>query len=848
MTVLDPSLTPLNDCGCCAGTESETPATVFNRPGLSVIAYRSGAWHDFRDSLLTALSKAKYKPLAELSTREDNDFTIALLDAWAAVSDVLTFYQERIANEAYLRTATERRSILELARLIGYELGPGVAAQTYLAFTVEDAPGAPRVAILDVGVKVQSIPGQDEKAQTFETAEKIEARAEWNAMKPRLTQWQQLKKYSRYVWLAGTATNLKAGDALLMVGDERAKGNVGDERWDFRRVTAVTPDAKNDRTKVEWEHGLGSITPPMGPASNPKIYALRQRAALFGYNALDPKLLPLLTRQLYASKIDGGSGTPTDWKFPYPGNKIALDAAYPSIRATTPGKDSWVVLSRPDYQELYKVTSAVESAQSDYALSGKTTQLIFDTDENLSSFFAGNLRATMMFGESEELRQVEEPAPVTLPAGTTSVTIDTYAGELPKGRVLLVSGMHPDTGAVQAERVTLDASPVVLSHYDPPKKVSQLVFKTALTQKYKLDTVRIHGNVALATHGETTQEVLGAGDGGKVYQRFVLRQPPLTYVRSANTANGGESTLALRVNDLLWHEAPSFYGRGPGERIFVTRHDDDGNTVVMFGDGKHGARLPTGQENVRAIYRKGIGVAGNVKAGQLMNLLTRPLGVKETVNPQQAAGGDDPEPRGAARENAPLKVLTLDRVVSLTDYQDFARAYLGIAKALATWSWDGERRGVFVTVAGPDGTAVDSNTIQLLSSAMRNAGDPYVPIRIQTYRKAAFRVAYKIKPDPDFDKDKVLAATVAVLKERFSFKARAFGQPVTLSEVIATLQQVPGVIAVDIDLLERTDDMNMPPIADPLLAAMPQADSLTGTQAAELLVLADEPITPGEML
>ena len=44
---------------------------------------------------------------------------------------MLTFYQERIANEAYLRTATERVSLLELARLIDYELRPGVAASTY---------------------------------------------------------------------------------------------------------------------------------------------------------------------------------------------------------------------------------------------------------------------------------------------------------------------------------------------------------------------------------------------------------------------------------------------------------------------------------------------------------------------------------------------------------------------------------------------------------------------------------------------------------------------------------------------------------------------------------------------
>ena len=56
---------------------------------------------------------------------------------------------------------------------------------------------------------------------------------------------------------------------------------------------------------------------------------------------------------------------------------------------------------------------------------------------------------------------------------------------------------------------------------------------------------------------------------------------------------------------------------------------------------------------------------------------------------------------------APLSVLTLDRMVSLQDYEDFARAFAGIAKALATWSGVGRTRGVFLTVAGPGGTAVD---------------------------------------------------------------------------------------------------------------------------------------------
>src|SRR5207245_2838764 len=125
---------------------------------------------------------------------EDDDFSIALLDAWAVVADVLTFYQERIANESWLRTATEPRSILELARLIGYEPRTGVAADAYLAFTMQDAAGAPESATLETGLKVQSVPGPGQKPQVFETSEEIEARPAWNALRPRLTEPQKIER------------------------------------------------------------------------------------------------------------------------------------------------------------------------------------------------------------------------------------------------------------------------------------------------------------------------------------------------------------------------------------------------------------------------------------------------------------------------------------------------------------------------------------------------------------------------------------------------------------------------------------------------------------------------------
>jgi predicted phage baseplate assembly protein len=127
--------------------------------------------------------------------------------------------------------------------------------------------------------------------------------------------------------------------------------------------------------------------------------------------------------------------------------------------------------------------------------------------------------------------------------------------------------------------------------------------------------------------------------------------------------------------------------------VYVTRTHETGQTTIQFGDGVLGARLPTGQDNIRATYRKGLGLAGMVNAEQLSLLLTRPLGVRTVTNPHAASGAADPESMQEIRRNTPLAVLTLERVVSLQDYEDFARTFAGIAKAMATRSGMGSGWG-----------------------------------------------------------------------------------------------------------------------------------------------------------
>lgn len=882
--ITDVSLVNLNDCGCCEGIHVETPALVYNRPGLSAIAYRVGTHAQFKDSMLARLSlfAQDYPALQQLKTRDDNDFSIALLDAWATVADVLTFYQERIANESYLRTATERVSLIELAQLIGYKMRPGVAASTYLAFTVEDAKGAPGQATIDASTKVQSIPGPGQLPQTFETIEKITAKASWNALKPQTTQPWVPQSGATSVYLVGTTTGLKSGDGILFVGKDRGgddnnPGNVNSQQWDFRIVTAVTPDPNNNRTLVEWDKGLGSATTP--PASDAKcyVYVFRKRAALFGSNAPDVRALPDSVLGNYGLITLDTSNPPkvtraSEWNFTL-SNPINLDAAYSAIVPTVaptggPRQDSWVVLADHTYRKLYLVAKVAESSPNNYTLTTKTTELTLDTGNYLSNF-ATNLRSTVIFTQSEQLDIAPQPTTTSLQAGASVIHLAQAAPDLQANQKLVVSGMAP--GAVASDPAINEVVAIKVVSSDG----MTINLSTSLQNSYDPTTVSINANVALATHGETVSgETLGNGDASQSYQQFTLRQSPLTYISGAS-ASGEESTLTVRVNDIEWHEVPTLYGHGPRERIFVTNTDDNQKTSIEFGDGVTGARLPTGQGNVRATYRKGIGTAGLVKAGQLSLLMTRPLGVKAVTNPVDASGAADPEgldttgatdPKALekARLNVPLTILTLDRIVSLQDYEDFARAFSGIAKALATWTWSGQVRGVFVTVAGANGQAVSEGnpTYNNLLSAMQMAGDPYVPLRVQTYRQAYFRMAARVKVDPDYSQDLVLTAVENALREAFSFDARAFGQPVTQSEVIATMQAVPGVVAVDLyklyrprrlilSALERAVVHNLihffPPgsysqLNTVLVAAVPQPGAEGSIVAAELLTLDPAPL------
>jgi hypothetical protein len=113
-----------------------------------------------------------------------------------------------------------------------------------------------------------------------------------------------------------------------------------------------------------------------------------------------------------------------------------------------------------------------------------------------------------------------------------------------------------------------------------------------------------------------------------------------------------------------------------------------------------------------------------------------------------------------------------------------------------------------------------------------------VPVRVRDHRAAEFALGATVRVHPDHETELVVARVRAALRTAFAFDRREFGQPVMLSEVIAAMHSVAGVVAVDVDHLQRTDRTEPVNPAPRLLAEFPGGGADTNVAAAELLLLA----------
>ncbi len=1034
-----------NDCGCCTVVSAE--AQTENRPWLSAVAYRIGTFASFRQALIDELSHTP--ELAGLSARVSDDYTVTAIELWAAVADVLTFYQERIANEAFLRTATLRDSVLRLVRLIDYQLATGAAATTQLAFTLE----AGARALIPVGTRTQSVPGEGEKPQKFETLAAFVADARFNKLRleANAVKASPTSKGATHAIVApdadavANAATLATGDRVLLYAPTA-----------LEELTVRDVKSADDLLTVRWQAPIaGNAFDSAFDGGNPQCRAIRlgRSVHLFGYDAPefvvvsalktagDPKTAVLVqattdftisAADILASRIsldarhagithgsvvlavassatgtvalpfvvatsaerlvirtatgvapvvtaNAQSGTVTQltltpfstpvayslasllpagadirniviheligdplrfWPYEYP-NIVASSDVYVSGR-----RNGWssIEVGRTIERGKYKPGTSLDAGDLEVpravlvtdanggapvgatiaaaALTGldisvqptatdantiRRLGLASDQAVAITALVSASLTAPVKLAPAaprELLVSFGTLPPQTIALGAALPSSPTLAqiaaametairGALPStpsfahARVFVASpNALAVTSGVASDHVSLAPSasdtdtvvalgfdsarvrwldgllsgkitsfgalivgsarvrsgidqPVDLAFGGAPASVAQLAgllaaqwpciaiarddgrylllplvpaqeprsfvhLSLALDTAVVLDasSAVLLGNVASASHGETVHnEVVGDGDASQSFQKFTLRKKPLTYTPSA-VPGGVSSSLTLLVNGVRWSERPTLFGAGRNEQIYITRTADDGTTSVQFGDGVTGARLPSGRQNIVAKYRQGLGVAGRVGASKISTLLDRPTGVKSVINPLAADGGADPETMARARGAAPGTVRTFGRAVSLRDFEDSALMAGEVAKATATWVWAGERRAIHLTIAAQGGAVFSANGMQRIVATLLTERDPNHKLLIANYSAVAVLIDATILVDDRYVAVEVLAAARAAMLADMSFDNRRFAQPVYLSEVFAVLQNVAGVVAVDVNTLD----------------------------------------------
>jgi predicted phage baseplate assembly protein len=946
------------------------PRRPRNRAGLAQIAYRITTqpealarmrWELPRRVIPHPETGAPLTPLNALSTRQLEDPTISLMDTYALACDVLAFYSERVANEGFLGTATQRRSVLELTRMIGYRMAPGVASSTHLAFTVEASDDPYRVVQIEPGVQAMSIPHQQGKLpQVFETLEAITARAEWNDIRARTLRPQHLAIYhdgsnednsdngrlylidldnsfdiqpgndsllrritndnlkdfhplnpqldlqaameSRTnqvlhalpvdeVYLQGLSLNLSPGTRILAVGNATRKGGSvttvpfrvvsaqEDQAFGLTKVVLTASGSAPDvvrsaprfraplllrgdmPTRLQpldvrtvnshirgrywsgdelaavvrsqtWERRtlMNLVQAIMGPAPEQQergqvavgLHVMRQSAGFFGATAPHHDTLnygwtgSVRTTAPYRFNWDKGlnNAANTIWRnglgdLNTSKEDQALVYLDREIKELQP--NSWVIIEDGEGgAACFQVSQAATQSRADYSITGKTTAVTLTVTNNGSKVNSKTIdgshgsfcfRTSQIHAVSEQLPLAGVPLERELPKGSSSLDLDRLYLDLEKGRPVSLSGIRSDARGIMEREIHVIKG---VHHIDG---ITRLLLAEETTHSYDRTTVRINANVALATHGETVSEDLGSGDARETFQTFTLAKAPLTHVSAANET-GCASTLRIRVNGQLWRNIPALGQAGPDDAVYEILQADSGTTQVRFGDGLTGRRLPTGERNITATYRTGIGFDGEVPEEAISQLRSRPLGIRSAINPSAATGAADRETLQRARLIAPGKIKTMGRIISLKDYEDFAQDFAGVGKALVGQLWSGQRKVIHLTIA-PEANSSFTDSDPLLarlSESIGNNRDLHGELVIQPYRRRYFSMTARITVDPTYLSEDVIRWSRKTLESGFGYEERQLAQAVSAAEVISTLQATRGVKSVDLDTLAILND------------------------------------------
>ena len=660
--------------------------------------------------------------------------------------------------------------------LLGYQPRPAIAAVGRVAALRRPArPHEP--VVIPAGFQVANTATPGVAVQTWEAAAASFAGPSDTpiALQPTPALLQPASGHLGSVLLHGNVA-LKQGDELLVVARD-FQSNEDD--WAKLTVVSTAPEpdpggGKNTRVVVDGADGDTSWMAGAS-AADQRLLRWKQTAALWTQNTTDASLESVSETQLDVHLSAAVRGIAS-------GDLVFLDGG----GATTVG----LVTDASESFRSVPYPGAVGGKPPDIPISHTVLRLTSPLAPDLVSIHVGHYYAiswfwryftpdavAVRFGLNDVGTLIGTPATTltALPAIVTPRAGFTVAGGGSQAFVEDSTGAGiPVTASENGDgTLTLAATP------DTPAS-----FSLTAPLRLLVDLVDVSRGATVAA------ETLGTGDASVAGQTFTLKQSPLTYL-----ASGADfvTTLQIVVDGIFWTEADTFYDQPADATIFVVSQTSDAKSVVRFGDGINGARLPSGSRIV-ASYRYGAGAA-RPPAGRLTTILKPQQNLASIHNPVAVWGGADAEQPADVRSNAPKSVLTFGRAISGDDYETVAALAPGVTRARAYWTWDdAHQRSLVKVYVGDDAAAATSSR-----SALAGADDPNRPVTVAQATPIELTVTCTLKIDPNrVAADVVAAATAAVADPAsglFSPARMAIGQPLYASQLEAALL-VAGADAV----------------------------------------------------
>ena len=792
----------------------EFPKNINNRPGLSNIQYRIGTYSDFREYMIRNLNKSD--SLQAWTHRVSDDPGIALLEGASILGDILTFYQQLYANEAYLRSADWRESVSDLVRLLGYRLSPGVGGKATFALTFK---GKDKVEVPSGFAIKADVVGLDEQA-VFETTGKTTAYpdiGEFSLYPP-----SKLPKFNSAVtqFSIPTLTLTKADmtieekDRLMLID------KVSMATYNTQIVVVKKVETQFDRTTItiegQWAKGNNL----------PQIYAFKLGRTFrhFGHNA-PAKVIKVsgssssevaisYNRNLHAATSNSGDTT-IQPSFTY--KQLPLDQQVEDLNI-----GSKVIIEGVTWHQAANVRTikSIKTGSMTWgALTGATSILELDSgmEDNTHNYThnTSDIR-NMSVHETVGIQLTLKP-PITVDYSTDLSRLYFYGDAKTYKLLNNRKAAFLDEKNEIFEQITLATESY--SHATEKQKILRPVKITSdLWDEFSLSdfplkdpTITVYGNLVDADQGGTQKEAtLGNGDNRQAFQTFKLPKAPLTYHVSAGETPPEVPELKIYVDDRLWKQIPDFYGQKPDAEVYIVREDEKDDSWVQFGDGKTGRRLPSGLKNVTAKFRTGTGAYGALqekktpKAGSMLKGLDKVY----LPDPDGASGGDDPETGDIAKEAAPGKIQSLDRLVSLKDFESEALGIAGVSRALAAWELEGNIPSVRLTVLMESGRQTELDVVKTtLQKYNRCRGPNRFPIEViggaLDFVYIAVQVAYDVSYKQELVEDEIKEALgvngdedegIDGSEGLFALKQRRFGENEYSTRIAGTIQNVEGVL------------------------------------------------------